>query len=797
MTLLLAILSLLSVPQQQEDELELIFVVDSSNSMKRNDPEGLRTQISGAMVDFLGRNRPVKASVVQFAGWNESQKRKIVLLSRSSNLEEVTTALKNLPAFGDASDINVAFEVAIPRILEARKVAGTKGPLWIVVLTDGEFDVIEESDIRPIYQATAEKEFPTLYEEEPDVALNRAALKILFQTLQNQYRDIPLTLSGINLGKEQIDQESTFHKLVTLGGTREGNVLQIKESVLNDVVVPLLRQDPGADQTRETFYGYRPADSTENSFHLYPGTVETNILAWGATQTYSLKSPGVDGKTSGEGTSYRLISFPASPSGNFPLEVDGADIEMIFHVTVDLTPVIKRTGEGNLGRNDRFEAKVTLQNRENETVTSPQLNKALSGTATLTPSSGTATTAPLSFETDTQASYSEPVSEKFSDGQYTLDCRVTLNLPGALQALSLGKSPAPVEFLLLPTFTASFEKTHTWLGQENILRITPAPVHPIEITLEGPLEPTLTIGKSGTAGLTAETTGTWKVRERNYDNFFLKAGETPSTTIKERKIRVLQDGKPVEEITADIRFEEEESYPLDIQIDIDRDENEQATFTLAFEGEDGIALNRIEGKVTLEIKTLADLPEKIGTARIIATVSGREVTHTLPVTIRYTDRTAKLFQKFLPYIIAAVIALLLLTGFMLLYRFEERQVWVYKAGEITLASHLKDWKTGLTGRKAFGTEEKEKTLLFRMKGMKGLGQASCTLEDIGEPDIYLNLRKMEEKEKREISHGEEILLSAGLEEWHYFYFDRTPTDEELLARKMKLEEEDELFLEDE
>ena len=797
MTLLLAIFSLLSVPQQQEEELELIFVVDSSNSMKRNDPNGLRTQISGAMVDFLGRNRPVTASVVQFAGWNESQKNKIILLSRSSDLPEVTTSLKNLPAFGDASDINVAFEIAIPKILEARKTAGTKGPLWIIVLTDGEFDVIEESDIRPVYQEMAEKEFPDLYEEEPDVALNRAALKILFETLTTQYRDIPLILSGINLGKEKVDQESTFHKLVTLGGSRKGNVLQVEKSVLQDVVIPLLRQDPGADKNRETFYGYRPSGENGEPFHLYPGSREATLLTWGATSAYSVKIPGVEFQESGKGTSYRLISFPTETPGDFPLEVEGSEVEMIFHIATHLVPAIRRTGEGNLGRNDQFTAEVTLKNGKGETVSSPQLTKSLSGTARLTPSVGEVKTTPLPFTAKSRSLYEESVSEVSGNRRFLLDCDVEMNLPGARNRLSLGQSTDSIEFLVLPTFTLSFEKEKTWLGQSNTVRVTPAPATPIEVTLEGPDSPTLTIGITGTAPLEPGISGTWSIKEKNYNTFFLKAGETASTTVTERKIRVLQNGKPVDNLSADIRFEEKATYPLEIEIDVDRDDEEEATFSFAFEGEEGIRLIRKDGKVFLDIHTFADLPEKIGTARIVATISGRNISADRPVTIRYTDRTAKLFQKFLPYILAAVVALLFLTAFILLHRFEERQLWVYKQGDIILDSHLRDWKKGLAGRKAFGTTEKERTLLFRMKGMKGIGQATCTLEDVGEPDIYHSLKKMEKKEKRELSHGEEILLSAGLEEWHYYYFDRTPTDEELLSRKMQLEEEDELFLEDE
>jgi len=797
MTLLLAIFSLLSVPQQQEEELELIFVVDSSNSMKRNDPNGLRTQISGAMVDFLGRNRPVKASVVQFAGWNESQKKKIVLLSRSGDLTEVTTSLKNLPAFGDASDINVAFEIAIPKILNARKAAGTEGPLWIIVLTDGEFDVIEESDIRPVYQEMAEKEFADLYEEEPDVALNRAALKILFETLRTQYSEIPLILSGINLGKEKVDQESTFHKLVTLGGSRKGKVLQVENSVLQDIVVPLLGQDPGADKKRETFYGYRPSGEKESPFHLYPGSREATILTWGITSAYSVKSPGIDFQQSGEGTSYRLISFPTETSGDFPLEVEGSEVEMIFHIATDLTPVLKRTGEGNLGRNDNFTAEITIQNKKGAIASSPQLTKALSGSARLTPSAGADKTTPLQFIAQSRSLYEEPVSSVSGNGRFLLDCDVTMNLPGAQNTLSLGPSTDSIEFLVLPTFTISFEKVKTWIGQSNTVRVTPAPVAPIEVTLEGPDSPTLTIGTTGTATLEPGIAGTWSIKEKNYNTFFLKAGETSTTTIQERKIRVLQNGKLVDAISADIRFEEKATYALEIEIDVDRDEEEKATFSFLFEGEEGIRLTRKDGKVFLDIHTLADLPDKIGTAQIVATVSGSNISADRPVTIRYTDRTAKLFQKFLPYILAAIVAILFLTAFMLLHRFEERQLWVYKQGDIILASHLRDWKKGVAGRKAFGTEEKEKTLLFRMKGMKGGGKAACTLENIGEPDIYHSLKKMEKKEKRALSHGEEILLSAGLEEWHYFFFDRTPTDEELLSRKMQLEEEDELFLEDE
>jgi hypothetical protein len=800
MKLILALVSLLAVPVQQEEELEVIFVVDSSNSMKRNDPKGLRTQIAGIMVDFLGKNRAVTVSVVQFAGWNESQKEKVVLLSRKTDRKEIASSLENLSAFGDASDINVAFEIGIPRILQAREKAGTKGPLWIVILTDGEFDVIEESDIRPIYETLAERDFPQLYEEEPDVALNRAALRILSSTLRKEYRDIPLIVSGINLGREKVDDKSTFHKLVTLEGRQEGRVLQVEKSVLLDVVVPLLMQSPDWKKGRETFYGYRPPGKTREPFHVYPGSVEAEVVAWGPSPDYKIDVTSGESRTFGEGNSHRLISLEPSTPGDRNLALEGAaanGVETIFHIVTGLKPVLRRTGDGNLGKAGRFRAEAGVVDAEGKAVSGETLTAALTGTATLTPPAGAAFVSPLRFEPEGIAPFDEAVAVDPVQGRYRLECALELKLPGALHILPLGKSSEKVEFLVLPTYTATFEKGETWTGEKNTLRVDPAPEETVRIALVGPGNPSLSVDKTGSVPVEMKGKGEWKIREGSYPGFFLKTGARPNLKVKPRTIRIFQDGKEVDRIRAAIRFEEEESYPLDLRIEMDRTPGEEVSFSTLFEGEEGISILRKNGTVTLEIRTLADLPEAIGKVRVTGTVSGEAMTVDLPVEIRYTDRKAKLFRKYLPHLIALAAILLLLTAFLMLHRFGERQLWVYKEGSLVLSTLLRDWKRGPAGRKAFGTDEKNKTLLFKMHGMKGFGKARCTLRAVGKTDVYHASEKIKDAEKRPVTHGEEILLSAGMEEWYYFYFDRTPTEEEILSRQKDLEDQDELFLEDE
>ena len=87
MTALFLFLSLISL---QEPEIDVVFVVDSSNSMLRHDPDGFRTQVAGALQEFLAKRSGARISVIQFAGWNESVSREVVPVLRSTDPKEET-----------------------------------------------------------------------------------------------------------------------------------------------------------------------------------------------------------------------------------------------------------------------------------------------------------------------------------------------------------------------------------------------------------------------------------------------------------------------------------------------------------------------------------------------------------------------------------------------------------------------------------------------------------------------------------------------------------------------------------
>jgi hypothetical protein len=214
-------------------------------------------------------------------------------------------------------------------------------------------------------------------------------------------------------------------------------------------------------------------------------------------------------------------------------------------------------------------------------------------------------------------------------------------------------------------------------------------------------------------------------------------------------------------------------------------------------GPQGISFVGLEGpSKRLRIDTEEALPEELGWLQVGSLVSGQKLEQRYPVQVRFVDKSAKLFKKWLPAMIAAFLLLLLILWFAMLHRFSEQEVRPLMAGALDRAYKLRDWKAGLTGRKAPGTPEVKEGIRFLMSGMKGFGKPACAAEPV-RPPVKMEHNGAAAADRKPLKHGDEIkLTSEAGEEWVYYYFERTPTKEELDAILKALEEKDNLYLED-
>lgn len=312
-------------PQGADEAVDVVFVVDASNSMAKSDPDQLGRSFLEAVVDFLQGRTGDRVALVQFAGWYETQEKKVVAFPLTpipgrDKLQEFRKsfgeAFASLKVFGQASDINVAFKEGLEKIAASR--GGAKNPWWVVVVTDGDFDVLEPDKVRPEYKDLAETKFGGA-----DVdTINQAAGEIFKTKTRADFvasSGSALTMSGISLARDPAGNK----RIQDIVGEK-APIGNLTATPLKDLLVPLLGTSPLLRRGKSGFYGYA-SGKTSVPLHVYEGSIGTRAMVYsrGGKLTGKLKTEKGSVEILG-GDHYLVAHLRDVPAGDYTLEIEGA-----------------------------------------------------------------------------------------------------------------------------------------------------------------------------------------------------------------------------------------------------------------------------------------------------------------------------------------------------------------------------------------------------------------------------------------------------------------------------------------
>jgi Mg-chelatase subunit ChlD len=799
MPLLLA-LALVQAAAPQETETDLVFVVDSSNSVARSDPQDFRRRALRAAADLMAERGRVRVSLLPFAGWNESAGREPAPLLRENDLARLAKAVQDLPSYGYATDVNVAFELGLPRILEARQKAGASGPLWFVFVSDGQFDVVEEK-IRPEYEEVAKRDFAKQYGQEKDVALLNAALRRFEQTVKAKLAGLKVSAHGIHLGKAALAPDSPYQRvLAAFGGTPR--IHPRKDQPLKDVFWPLAAENPGFRAGREAFSGYESQEQAAWSVPLrvFPGTERVAVLAWSESPDYDVSIAGLAGvKTTGSGASHRVLTALKPAPGVYVVSVNskgGKRVEIVSTVDAALRLQAKVAGDAVVGTGDPIRVEVSVVDGSGKPVESPELAKLARVEAVVRPPQGAPVALPL--EASAKGTWTATATTAAS-GTYALEFKGFVRLPGGRDGADLVLEPVAATATAAVRWEASFDRAEAWLGQEARVRLKPLKGAPegtaaIPLALKGPGAPTLRLERGGdvwTASFKPAAAGEWTLPSGILDGRHVSAGKPAALAVKPRTLRVTKDGAPVSKLEIDAKYDEPGRYPLGLKVDVDADASEKVAVAASYDGD---ALAKLEWPEAFALGEKS--PEmRTGTLRIAAKVAGQDLGSDLPVEFRFPDYAKKMFVRRLPYLAGALLLIALGVLYAMLQKFSTHQVRIVRDdGSLGAEVLLKDWARGLTRREAVGTPEVQESLRFRMRGLKPKPPA-CTLEPAKE-GVSLARNGESAATGGPLSHGDELAVRADGEPRLYYYFEKPPTPDEIARIQNAVCERDLIFLEE-
>ncbi len=477
----LAVLALLGAaalgaPAPQEEGVDVVFVLDSSNSIAQSDPDGRGRDLLRAAADFLQGRAGDRVAVVQFAGWYETQEKKVVAfpltpIPAPGKADEFRAsfgaALAGVKVFGQASDVNVAFKEGLSRIAEGR--GASKNPWWIVVVTDGDFDVLEPDKVRPEYKELAEKKFGGA-----DVdTINQAAGEIFrTETRPNFVKasGSAVTMSGISLAK---DPEGNKRIQDVVGdGARIGN---LTATPLKDLLVPLIGTSPLLRPGRSGFYGYARGKTTV-PVHVYEGATATRVLA------YSFKDKDAKLKATWKGAGraevvgdgpYQVLHLRDVPAGDYAVEIEGGgpEVEAVAWAEFGHAASAKLLSKPTIAAGEKIavEARVEVGGKP---VAEPAFLADLSAQVQVKGPAGVGRLHDLRFEREGVAKF-EMATEV--PGEYELLVTFRGVPDGSFQPVTFAAGPVALKAQVLHSFLASFTsgKAPVWLGEPVTLQVRP------------------------------------------------------------------------------------------------------------------------------------------------------------------------------------------------------------------------------------------------------------------------------------------------------------------------------------
>ncbi|RME04778.1 MAG: VWA domain-containing protein [Planctomycetota bacterium] len=328
----------------QGERMDLVFLIDSSSSMKHNDPRKFRTTAVKAFLDITQDRGGDRVAIYQFAGWHETvlDRARVLPLTevpfekkaRLRFLENVRKKIDtHIQPFGRATDFNCAFSKCLQEVFQRRGEYSDR-KLWVILITDGAMDVSRDREVFAGYLDYLKGGGRGASDP---VQLNRAAKRYFRQKVLPSLQKKSVYITPILLANSGFKSE--ILELLALRTQGPSIPFQVSQAKLKSVFLQTLTSPPGniyrPHFTAATHYNklrLNPYGRLKSplSFYVYEGSKVAKVLVFGPHKNFGVDIQ--DGKgvsylplpqttILGKGEIYRVISLENLPAGEYFLQI--------------------------------------------------------------------------------------------------------------------------------------------------------------------------------------------------------------------------------------------------------------------------------------------------------------------------------------------------------------------------------------------------------------------------------------------------------------------------------------------
>ncbi|MHC4503226.1 MAG: vWA domain-containing protein, partial [Planctomycetota bacterium] len=577
----------------EEPPVDVVFLLDSSASIFRNDPLKAREFVMEALAGSWRPSPGDRVGIGRFSGWNETERTKEIVLplteipkgveARRALVAKMRSALAAATSTGTASDVNAALEFVLAEAVGGpAPAAGRK--LWAVVITDGDMNVIEGETVRQDYIDAAKE----LYNRVDPETLGSAATEMLFSKTLPALKKRGVGVSFLGIGCDARNPGRLFER----GRTDvSGGAFCADGPLLREAVAGLLEGNPV--RRKEGVLSHGLAESTvpagselDVPLKVLPGTLRTQVVVFASSGEFDVAlldaggaaPQGVRFKLLGEGRPYRVGWIDGAAPGEYKLRFTSrAESALKAEVTVSCRAAVKLRIDWPDDLDPHLMglpvlAKASVLDEDGKVVSDPGLLKEARVSFALADEAGKTASGAAAF---TGAEGAVKAGVRFSiptEGLGPGKCTATARLevfprdPGSEDGPYLYRGPvASSEVRLLPGVLVEFGKKEVLVGQEVPVRATStsaldAPPPEIIVTastlaMEPDGEP-VTLKLSGTGAGKAEYAGVtsfekpeeWKILPGGSEEFLVRPGEASRVDVRALALRILSAEPPHEEL---------------------------------------------------------------------------------------------------------------------------------------------------------------------------------------------------------------------------------------------------------
>ncbi|RKY19340.1 MAG: hypothetical protein DRP63_00760 [Planctomycetota bacterium] len=874
---------------KQADGIDIVFLIDDSRSMERNDPTEMRKVALKAFLDLTQETGGDRIAVLRFAGWEPKGKPFLVYpltqiprdpKKRTETLKAIKKAIEEkVTASGMATDFNYAFSVALTEAI--RPWLKTNRPLWIVLFTDGQM----APGLLPLKQRLG-KEFPVFYKpaEQAIMILKDAYEKaragvddfanLEFARKELKKRHLALRRTAEDLfGRLVARQAKTLFKgrkvvvsMVYLRSAaakqqiRTPSDLQKSNAVANHLVQHLGAKLHlvGRRRLKSVFFdilkdvsdfwkpgllrcykdisvGLKPDEVRNIPMHIFQGTAVTKVILFGRSAEFEPRlfrgKEAVKGvQVAGIGERYRILTLRGLPFGDYTLQIrsktkESMVVDVVAYAQVELQwSVLSEQSKGGPliaggsfafgiapsgSQPDEAQAWLALSvaDKKGNPLTDPHLTAAFN--IKLTVPGAKEQPAPTRYTALMKrwmlikgvGSLSEP-----GTSDVVVEAKVTAKTGGdnAITICQLPTIRFPLKIIapllrlsITPSMGDEFLEFEKLVVTGEIVAGKPAKEQAEGLTVRFASDKgqetavTMRFSEGVFRGETRLAAGRWHLKGDMFDNAKVSNAEKVAFAVRERRLSV-EPGRVV--FRGFTKDKLKKAFTVTYEMADDEEaEAEIAGITAKRSCKVSAANQRFdimrEG-TEIPLELMAETSEAAGDAATVEVkvrlkgVPQSEKTLKVPVVYEYVRRP---FPWWMVAVGAAVVVFLIVLIWALTRPvFTEQQFWLRTENQYLLRN--------LGKRKAPATEQAPNSVLFVLKGSRK--KPICHIKPISsEWTLVVNNERAERLVP--LKHGSWITLVRGDEKLDYRYFDRQPTEWELLGVPYEPGEEYFLIIEEE